>query len=221
MRLILFGPPGAGKGTQAKRLEKSFGIPQLSTGDMLRAAKRAGTELGKKAAYFMDEGDLVPDEVVVGLIIERIKGADCKPGFLLDGFPRTIPQAEALELMMDDAGLAIDQVVSIEVPDEDIVGRLSARRSCPSCNAIYHLQFSPPKVADQCDSCGHAGLLLRADDEPAKIRDRLTTFHQQTEPLISIYGARGLVTSVDGTKPPAEVFDAISAALSVHSQGAA
>jgi adenylate kinase len=212
MRLILFGPPGAGKGTQAKRLEDALGTPQLSTGDMLRAAKREGTELGKKAGEFMDAGKLVPDEVVVGLIQERIKKPDCEKGFLLDGFPRTIPQAEALATMLDAAGQAVDHVVSIEVPDENIVRRLTARRSCPECGAVYHLEHMPPKTEGKCDEEG-ADLVQRDDDREETIKQRLSAFHDQTAPLKAFYEERGLLRTVDGTISPDDVFTAIRSAL--------
>lgn len=215
MRLILFGPPGAGKGTQAKRLEAKLGTPQLSTGDMLRAARREGTELGRKAAEFMDNGLLVPDEVVVGLIAERIEKPDAQAGFLLDGFPRTVPQAEALDAMLAAKGQHIDRVLSIEVPDENIVRRLSARRSCPQCNAVYHLEHMPPKVEGTCDRDG-AALVQREDDRPETIKRRLEAFHAQTAPLKQLYKDRGLLVEVDGTKTPDAVFAAILEALGIR-----
>jgi adenylate kinase len=202
VRVILFGPPGAGKGTQAKRLEDLLGVPQLSTGDMLRAAKREGTPLGQRAAEFMDGGRLVPDDVVIGLIDERTKANDCRGGFLLDGFPRTIPQAEALTETLQRNGLAIDRVISIEVPDDEIVARLSARRSCPQCGAVFHLVNVPPRVADTCDKCGAQGLIQRVDDAESAIRVRLRTFHDQTAPLKTHYAERGLLRAVDGTRDP-------------------
>lgn len=207
MRLILFGPPGAGKGTQAKRLEAHLGVPQLSTGDMLRAARREGTELGVRAASFMDTGRLVPDEVVIGLIEERIKDDDAQRGFLLDGFPRTIPQAEALSAMLEKRGLHIEHVLSLEVPDDDIVGRITSRRSCPECGAVYHLRSMPPKQADVCDKCGHVGLVLREDDNEIAVRTRLDAFHAQTAPLKALYKKQGLLRAIDGTKEPDRVFD--------------
>jgi adenylate kinase len=212
MRVILFGPPGAGKGTQAKRLEEAISAPQLSTGDMLRAARREGTELGQKAGELMDAGQLVSDDVVVGLIAERVQKDDAKEGFLLDGFPRTIPQAEALQGMLDEAGLKIDHVVSIEVPDEDIVNRLSARRSCPKDGSVYHLEHMPPKEEGKCDACG-GELVLRDDDKPDTIRDRLSAFHDQTAPLKAFYGERGLLREVDGTQRPDDVFASTRKAL--------
>ena len=214
MRFILFGPPGAGKGTQAKRLEEKLGTPQLSTGDMLRAARREGTALGKKAADYMDAGKLVPDEVVIGLIEERIESPDAKSGFLLDGFPRTIPQAEALDAMLAAKEQRIDRVVSIEVPDEDIVRRLSARRSCPVCGTVYHLEHMPPKVEGTCDR-DHAALVQREDDRPETILRRLEAFHAQTAPLKQLYLGRDLLVEVDGTKTPEEVSAEILAALGV------
>jgi adenylate kinase len=212
MRLILFGPPGAGKGTQAKRLEAAYRIPQISTGDILRAAKREGTPMGKKAAEFMDGGKLVPDDVVIGIIDERIVRADCAQGFLLDGFPRTIPQAEALDAMLLAKGCKIDHVVSVEVPDEDIVQRLSLRRSCPTCGSVYHLQNLPPKQQGVCDKDG-AALVQRPDDEATAIATRLKAFHLQTAPLKRYYEERGLLRAVDGTRSPDVVFSDVKRVL--------
>ena len=205
MRLILFGPPGAGKGTQAKRLEEAYRIPQISTGDILRAAKREGTPMGKKAAAYMDGGGLVPDDVVIGIIEERLAKQDAQTGFLLDGFPRTIPQAEALDAMLAKRGWKVDRVVSIEVPDADIVQRLSLRRSCPTCGAVYHLQNLPPQQAGVCDKDG-AALVQRPDDEATAIATRLQAFHAQTAPLKRYYEDRALLTAVDGTRAPDAVF---------------
>lgn len=212
MRIILFGPPGAGKGTQAKQLEASTGHPQLSTGDMLRAARREGTELGRKAGEYMDSGKLVPDEVVIGLIEERVLKPDARDGFLLDGFPRTIPQADALQKMLEAKGQRIDLVVSIEVPDEVIVRRLSARRSCPRDGTVYHLEHMPPKQPDVCDKCGEP-LVQREDDRPETIQKRLDAFHAQTSPLKRYYEERGLLKAVDGTRPPDDVCKAIQQAV--------
>ncbi|MFZ9886402.1 MAG: adenylate kinase [Myxococcota bacterium] len=212
MRIILFGPPGAGKGTQAKQLEAAFLLPQLSTGDMLRSARRAGTPLGVEAATYMDQGKLVPDEVVVGLIAERIGETDTAAGFLLDGFPRTIPQAEALQQMLAARGLAIDVVLSIEVPDEQIVSRLAARRSCPQDGSVYHLEHLPPKREGCCDLCG-GPLVHREDDQPETIQKRLDAFHSQTSPLKSHYASLGLLRAIDGTKAPEEVFGALRKAI--------
>ncbi len=213
MRLILFGPPGAGKGTQAKRLEADLKAPQLSTGDMLRQAKRDETPLGIEAASYMDGGKLVPDEIVIGLIEERIKQDDCKDGFMLDGFPRTIPQAEALGVMLDKQGLKLDHVLSLEVPDDDIVGRITQRRSCPTCGAVYHLVAMKPQVDDVCDSCGHQGLVQREDDNEKAVRTRLGAFHEQTSPLKRLYADQGLLRTVDGTQHPDDVFEAALKAL--------
>ena len=213
MRIVLLGAPGSGKGTQAQKLMADRQIPQISTGDMLRAAKKAGSELGKRAAKFMDDGQLVPDELVVGLIAERLECDDCKAGFLLDGFPRTIPQADALDRMLRDRGMGVEHVVSIEVPDDNIVNRLGARRSCPECGAVYHLQHVPPKEENTCDSCGHSGLSLRPDDTETTVRSRLDAFHAQTSPLKDYYGEQALLRSVDGTVSPDDVFALVQKAV--------
>ncbi len=213
MRLILFGPPGAGKGTQARRLAEAYGIPQVSTGDILRQARAEGTELGRKAAEYMDAGKLVPDDLIVGIIEERIAQPDARAGYILDGFPRTIPQAEALEAMLNRRGEKIDAVVSLEVPDEAIVERLSGRRTCPECKAMYHVAFNPPKEEGRCDGCG-AALIRRSDDEPAAIRQRLEAFHAQTAPLKAFYRERGLLREVQGTGNIEEVYERIRSALS-------
>lgn len=212
MRLILFGAPGAGKGTQAKRLEASMGIPQLSTGDMLRAARRAGSELGQMAARFMDLGQLVPDDVVVGLIAERIEAADCKDGFLLDGFPRTVAQAEALDKMLGDKGQSIDRVISIEVADAAIVDRVTGRRSCPECGTVYHVSAMPPREAGRCDHDG-AELVQRPDDTEETVVSRLNAFRAQTAPLKERYGEQNLLSAVDGDASPDAVTDSILRAL--------
>lgn len=212
MRVILFGPPGAGKGTQAKRIEETWQVPQLSTGDMLRAARKAQTAVGLEAAQYMDAGNLVPDDVVIRLIAERIQQDDCKRGFLLDGFPRTIPQAEALT----NSGIEINAVISFEVPDQEIVDRLSKRRTCKVCGAIYHLDNLPPKVAGICDK--EAGeLFQRPDDHEEVIQNRLNTFHNQTAPLKEYYKRVGLLHSVDGTTHPDVVFAQVRSILSAWS----
>lgn len=207
MRLILVGPPGAGKGTQAARLVDKFGIVHLSTGDMLRAAVKAGTELGKQADAFMKRGDLVPDEVVIGMAIERIGEADCANGFMLDGFPRTLAQAEALDTALAQANVSLDAVVLIEVPDELIVERITGRRSDPETGAIYHLKFNPPpaEVADR--------IVQRKDDTEEACRARLVKYHGETAPVIPFYDAKGVLKRVDGNAAPNTVTESILAVL--------
>jgi adenylate kinase len=206
MRVILFGAPGAGKGTQAKRLEQALGVPQLSTGDMLRAQVKARSPLGLQVDAIMKAGHLVSDDIVIQMIEERIAASDCKPGFLLDGFPRTVPQGHALDAMLQKNGLAIDLVVGINCPDDVIRERVVFRRSCVQCGAIYHLKSMPPKVADVCDRCGHAGLEHRNDDREDKVNARLEKFHRETAPLRTLYAPRGLLHEVDGTRNPDAVF---------------
>ncbi len=204
--LILVGPPGSGKGTQAQRLVEKLGIPQISTGDMLRAAARAGTPLGKAAQALMDRGALVPDDVIIGLIKERLSQPDTGEGFVLDGFPRTLAQAEALDRMLEQTGSKIDKVIVMEVPDDVIVERISGRRSCKNCGAVYHVKFSPPKQAGICDKCGSDQLYQREDDTEAKVRVRLKAFADQTAAVIPHYEKQKLVARVEGTKSPDEVF---------------
>ncbi|MCP4675225.1 MAG: adenylate kinase [Deltaproteobacteria bacterium] len=207
MDLILLGGPGAGKGTQAKKLVDVLKVPQISTGDMLRAAVGAGTELGKKAKEFMDAGKLVPDEVVIGLVKERLQENDCKTGFMLDGFPRTLPQGESLENMLKEMGRKIDNVVSFEVDDEELVLRITGRRTCGSCGAIYHMKYSPPPSEDTC-KCGAKNLGRRDDDNEITVRKRLEAYHDQTAPLISFYRDRGVLKNIEGTGlPPDGVFE--------------
>lgn len=205
-RIILFGPPGAGKGTQAKRLESELKIPQLSTGDMLRAEKAAGTELGKQAAELMDKGALVPDEIVIGMIKSRIEKPDCAEGFMLDGFPRTIPQGEALNAMLKSKGQRIDLVIGIDVPDDVILARVVGRRSCPKDGNVYHVTTNPPKKQGVCDACG-SELVHRKDDVEPAVRERLQKFHRETAPLTELYG--DILERVDGTRKPDDVFAAI------------
>lgn len=200
-RLILLGPPGAGKGTQASRLRDDYEIPQVSTGDMLREARRQGTELGEKAAEYMDAGELVPDEVVVGIVEERLERPDAEDGFILDGFPRTREQAESLERM----GVEIDAVLSLAVPEDEVVRRLSGRLNCPECGAAFHEEFDPPSEDNVCDECGHDGLVTREDDRPEVVRERLQEYRDNTKPLEEFYRERGLLEEVDGEGTPDEV----------------
>lgn len=208
MRLILLGAPGAGKGTQAEIICEQYGIPTISTGAIIRESVKNGTEMGMKAKSFMDKGDLVPDEVVISIIKERLTADDCKKGFVLDGFPRTVPQAEALDKM----GVEIDKVVSIEVPDERIIARMSGRRVCKSCGATFHTEYKPSKVADKCDVCD-GELIIRADDQPETVLSRLTVFHNQTEPLKGFYDKKGILKIAIGqeliTDTTKEVFKAL------------
>ncbi len=212
MRLILLGPPGAGKGTQAVRLVNHFGIPQISTGDILRKAVKDGTELGTLAKGYMDRGELVPDEVVVGIIRERIAEPDCERGYILDGFPRTIAQAEALDEMLKKLKGGIDHVVNIAVGDEEIIKRLTGRRTCSSCGAGYHILFDPPKKEGVCDKCG-GKLIQRDDDQEETIRARLRVYRQQTEPLIAYYKRKGLLRTIPGVGNMEEIFEAILKAV--------
>lgn len=207
MNLILMGAPGAGKGTQSAKISEKYNIPAIATGDILRAAIKAGTELGLAAKSYIDAGKLVPDSVVIGIIKEKVATDECKNGFILDGFPRSIPQAEAL----DELGIKIDVVLSIEVADDKIVERMSGRRVCP-CGASYHVVYNPPKTADVCDKCG-AALYVRADDAAETVQNRLATFHAQTEPLKDFYQAKGLLVTVEGQEEVADttakVFEAL------------
>ena len=196
--LILLGAPGAGKGTQAQRLAARFGIPQISTGDMLRAARREGTPLGKEAEKYMTAGQLVPDSVVIGLVEERLTVKDAAPGFILDGFPRTVPQADALGAVLAKLGRGPLRVVDVEVQEAVLIERLGGRISCPKCGASYHLKFTPPKTADTCDSCGTVGLITRADDRPEAISQRLTEYRTKTAPLVDYYAKADLLSRVDG-----------------------
>ncbi len=204
MKLILLGPPGAGKGTQAAQLVERFAIPQVSTGDMLRAAVREQTPMGLKAKEFMDKGALVTDEVVIGIVRERLQQSDCGPGFILDGFPRTVPQADALKATLSELGKNLDAVVSLQVETDALVERLVGRRSCRSCGRGFHVNFDPPAKAGICDSCG-AELFQRDDDQEVTIRNRMEVYHQQTAPLEDYYRQAGLLKTVDGMAPIAEV----------------
>ena len=200
MKLIFLGAPGAGKGTQAEVISEKLSIPTISTGNIIRAALKNGTEMGLKAKEFIEAGKLVPDDVVIGIIKERLAESDCNNGFILDGFPRTIPQAEAL----DNMGIIIDKVVDIEVPDEDVVNRMSGRRTCKGCGASYHIQNKPSKVEGVCDSCG-GELTIRKDGAPETVLDRLNVYHEQTEPLKDFYEKCGKLRIVEGTKPINEI----------------
>lgn len=193
MKLILLGAPGAGKGTQAERICNKYNIPAISTGNIIREALKNQTEMGLKAKSFIDEGKLVPDEVVIGIIKDRLAQDDCKSGFILDGFPRTIPQAEAL----DGMGVEIDKVINIEVPDGDIVGRMSGRRVCKDCGASYHVEYKKPETDGKCDACG-GELIQRKDDHPDIVLDRLRVYHEQTEPLKDFYEKKGKLRTVEG-----------------------
>ncbi|PLX73101.1 MAG: adenylate kinase [Desulfuromonas sp.] len=197
MKLILLGPPGAGKGTQATMLTEKFGIPQISTGDILRAAVKEGTPMGLKAKSFMDAGGLVPDEVVIGIVKERLQKPDCDTGFILDGFPRTVPQADALSDNLKDLGKELDAVVSLEVDVEALVERLTGRRTCKECGRGFHISFDPPKVDAVCDACG-GELIQRDDDKEETIRKRLDVYNEQTSPLVDYYADAGLLQALDG-----------------------
>ncbi len=208
-RLMMLGPPGAGKGTQAQKLVEAFEIPQISTGDLLRAAKRNGTELGKQAAPFMDNGKLVPDALVIGMVKERITLPDAKNGYIFDGFPRTRTQSEAL----DEMDVVLDHVISIEVSEPELIRRLAGRRSCKECKAVYHLEFAPPTKADTCDKCGCSPLIQRSDDQPAKIKQRLIEYAAETSPLIEFYQGKGILVQIDGEGDPKEIKKRIQSAL--------
>lgn len=211
MNIVLLGAPGAGKGTQAAKLIEEFGTAHISTGDMLRAAVKAGTPLGKKAKSYMDAGDLVPDDVIIGLVLERLQEPDTANGFILDGFPRTIPQAEALEQM----GVRIDVVLSLEVSDETIVERLSGRRLCAACGNPYHVKYNPPKDGSRCDKCG-GELIVRKDDDPAVVKSRLDTYHEETEPLKAYYESKGILKKIVGQEEVADTTKLTLAALGIE-----
>ena len=211
MNIILLGPPGAGKGTQAAKIIEKYRVPQISTGDILRAAVREGTELGKKAKEYMDAGKLVPDEVVIGIIKERLSQDDCKNGYILDGFPRTVKQAEALDEMLNEMSSQIDFVICIDVPDEELVKRITGRRMCKDCGAVYHIIFSPPKNGGICDKCG-GELYQRDDDKEETVRNRIKVYNEQTQPLIDYY--KDKVKRIDGVGNINEIFTQIDEILS-------
>ncbi len=208
MKLIMLGAPGAGKGTQAKMIANNYNIPHISTGDIFRANIKDGTELGKKAQDYMDKGELVPDELVVDLVVDRVAKDDARNGYVLDGFPRTIPQAEALDKALAACGEKIDYAIDVDVPDEDIIARMSGRRACTACGGTYHIVNIPPKKEGICDACG-GPLVLRADDEPETVKKRLDVYHEQTQPLIDYYTEQGILRVVDGTVSMEEVFNAV------------
>ena len=212
MRLIMLGAPGAGKGTQAAKVAESLHIPHISTGDIFRANIKNGTELGKKAKAFMDAGKLVPDELTCDLVADRLAQSDCSEGFILDGFPRTIPHSESLEEVLTKLGTKIDYAVNIDVPDEAIVSRMSGRRACVGCGATYHIVYNPPKTENVCDVCGQT-LILRDDDKPETVQTRLKVYHDQTQPLIDFYSGKGALVTVDGTMGLEDVFKAILKAI--------
>lgn len=208
MNIILLGPPGAGKGTQASRLIQKYGIPQISTGDMLRAALKAGTPLGLEAKKYMDQGTLVPDSVVIGLVKERIQQPDCAKGYMLDGFPRNVSQAEALDAMLQDLKMKIDHVVSIEVPSSELLARLTGRRTCRACGAGFHIKFDPPKKDGVCDKC-NGELYQRDDDNEATVSSRLQVYEGQTKPLIEYYVKQGKLRPIDGVGDMNQIFSLI------------
>lgn len=208
MKIIMLGAPGAGKGTQAKMIAEKYGIPHVSTGDIFRANIKNGTELGMEAKKYMDQGLLVPDELTVKILLDRVAQPDCAKGYVLDGFPRTIPQAEVLDKALSELGDAIDYAVNVDVPDENIVKRMSGRRACVTCGATYHVEHVPPKKEGVCDKCG-SELVLRDDDKPETVLNRLKVYHEQTQPLIEFYTAKGVLKTVDGTVDMQDVFGAI------------
>lgn len=212
MKIIMLGAPGAGKGTQAKQIADKYKIPHISTGDIFRANIKNNTELGQKAKQYMDQGLLVPDELTCDLVMDRIKQDDCKNGFILDGFPRTIPQAEALDAALDKINEKMDYAINVDVPDENIVNRMGGRRCCLNCGATYHVVTIPTRVEGICDRCG-SPVVLRDDDKPETVQKRLTVYHDQTQPLIDYYEKQSILKTVDGTKSMEAVFDDITAIL--------
>ncbi len=209
MKIIMLGAPGAGKGTQAKMIAEKYGIPHVSTGDIFRANIKSGTELGMEAKKYMDQGLLVPDELTVKILLDRVAQEDCAEGYVLDGFPRTIPQAKVLDKALSELGDSIDYAINVDVPDENIVKRMSGRRACPSCGATYHIEHVPPKTGGICDKCGKE-LVLRDDDKPETVLNRLKVYHDQTRPLIDFYTEKGVLKTVDGTLDRQDVFAAIT-----------
>ena len=212
MKIIMLGAPGAGKGTQAKMIAEKYQIPHVSTGDIFRANIKNGTELGMEAKKYMDQGQLVPDELTVKILLDRVAQDDCANGYVLDGFPRTIPQAEVLDEALFKLGEQIDYAINVDVPDENIVRRMSGRRACVSCGATYHIEHIPPKKEGICDTCGQE-LILRDDDKPETVQNRLKVYHDQTQPLIDFYTEKGVLKSVDGTQDMKDVFATIVSIL--------
>ena len=212
MKIVMLGAPGAGKGTQAKMIAEKYGIPHVSTGDIFRANIKNGTELGKEAKQYMDQGKLVPDELTVKILLDRVAQDDCKNGYVLDGFPRTIPQAEVLDKALTELGDHIDYAIDVNVPDENIIKRMSGRRACLTCGATYHIEHVPPKKEGICDACGNE-LVLRDDDKPETVKNRLDVYHKQTQPLIDYYTEKNILKTVDGTVDMMDVFGAITSIL--------
>lgn len=212
MKIIMLGAPGAGKGTQAQMIADKYGIPHISTGDIFRENVKKGTELGLEAKKYMDQGLLVPDELTVKILLDRVAQDDCKNGYVLDGFPRTIPQAEVLDKAIKELGDKIDYAINVDVPDENIVRRMSGRRACLACGATFHIEHVPPKQEGICDRCGKE-LVLRDDDKEETVKNRLDVYHKQTQPLIDFYTKQGVLKTVDGTVDMKDVFDAINALL--------
>lgn len=212
MKIIMLGAPGAGKGTQAKMIADKYNVPHISTGDIFRANIKNGTELGMEAKKYMDQGLLVPDELTVKILLDRVAQDDCKNGYVLDGFPRTIPQAEVLDKALSEINDKIDYAINVDVPDENIIRRMGGRRACLSCGATYHIEHIPPKKEGICDTCGKE-LVLRDDDKPETVGNRLDVYHKQTQPLIEFYSAKGILKTVDGTVDMKDVFSAIESIL--------
>jgi len=212
MKIIMLGAPGAGKGTQAKKIAEKYQIPHVSTGDIFRSNIKEGTQLGRKAKEYMDQGALVPDELTIGMLMDRIQQEDCRNGYVLDGFPRTIPQAESLQNAITEMGQKIDFAINVDVPDENIINRMSGRRACISCGATYHIVYNPSKVPGICDVCG-SELVLRDDDKPETVKKRLAVYHDQTRPLIDYYKEAGVLVNVDGTQELNKVFSDITVIL--------
>ena len=208
MKIVMLGAPGAGKGTQAKKIAGKYGIPHVSTGDIFRANIKNGTKLGMQAKAYMDAGNLVPDEITIGMLLDRIHQEDCEKGYVLDGFPRTIPQAERLTAALKERGESIDYAIDVDVPDENIIRRMSGRRACLSCGATYHIVYNAPKKEGVCDQCGEP-LVLRDDDKPETVQNRLNVYHRQTQPLIDYYKKEGVLAQVDGTQDMEHVFQDI------------